>query len=353
LTVPGCTQIRASAISAVTVLPTHRRRGLLSRLVAAEHEAARERGEPVAMLFPTEFPIYGRFGYGPATLVATWSVKVRTTAFVPGPADAGQVELVPADEKTLDAARDLYERWRLRRPGEIWRRPLTWQDDFGLTDDIWGNRWKGFIAFHRDAAGTLDGYVRFKAEEHWEDRQPSYTLVVNDLLGLREDVEASLWRFLGGFDFAETIRAERRSPADRLPWLLTNQRAAVAESIGDGLWVKILDVPAALEARRYERSGSIVLEIVDADGRDADGEVVERRSRILLDASPDGATAAPTDRSADLTIGAGALGAAYLGGTRLSRAALAAGYDEHRPGSLGEAEALLATFEEPRCSSHF
>ena len=353
LTVPGCREIPAAAVTAVTVLPTHRRQGILGRMAAAEHAAARERGEIVSMLFASEYPIYGRFGYGAATTSAAWMVRTRQSSFVPAADDAGRIELAVADDATLMTCQTVYEAWRLRQPGEIWRRPITWRDDFGLSPDVWGNKWKGFVALHRDASGTVDGYVRYHAEDKWEDRQPAIRLIIDDLHGLTDDVDLALFRFVGSIDWAASIRADRRSLADRMPWQLTNQRAATPEDIGDGLWVKLLDVQAALEARRYERPGSLVIEAIDRDGSDRDGHPVERRIRVALDAGPDGARAVPTDRSPDLTVRSGALAAAYLGGTRLTRAVLYAGADEHRPGALAEADALFATLDPPWCSSFF
>ena len=149
------------------------------------------------------------------------------------------------------------------------------------------------------------------------------------------------------------MRVERRSPADGLPWMLTNLRAAVPTDVGDGLWLELLDIPAALEARRYEQSGSLVVELIDPDGLDAGGGRIDRRTRVALDASPDGARVVVTKRSPDLTLHAAAVGAAYLGGTRLSHAAIYHGWDEHRAGALLELEFLPATREEPWCSSFF
>jgi predicted acetyltransferase len=149
-------------------------------------------------------------------------------------------------------------------------------------------------------------------------------------------------------DWVTTVKAERRSPAERLPWLLTNARAVSFSDAGDGLWLKLLDVPAALAARRYDRSGALVIEILDRDAVDG-----EQRIRVALEASPDGSSCAATDRSPDLTIDASAIGAAYLGGTRLRDAALARGWDEHRPGAFSEADALFATLAAPWCSTFF
>src|SRR6476620_2152710 len=95
LTVPGCREVQASSVTGVTVSPTDRRRGILSRLAAAEHAAARDRGDVVAILFATEFPIYGRFGYGPATTTATWTIRTPQTRLVPLPDDDGRIEIAP------------------------------------------------------------------------------------------------------------------------------------------------------------------------------------------------------------------------------------------------------------------
>jgi predicted acetyltransferase len=149
-------------------------------------------------------------------------------------------------------------------------------------------------------------------------------------------------------DWVATVKAERRSPTEPLPWLLTNARAAVPSDVGEGMWVKLLDLAAALEARTYERTGSLVLEIVEHDGPKG-----ERRTRLLLEASPDGGRAAATDRSPELTVDASAIGAAYLGGSRLHDAVLAHGWDEHRPGALATADALFATLDPPMATTFF
>src|SRR5215212_5399445 len=115
LTVPGPAEIGASAITGVGVLPTHRRRGLLARMTAAEHAAARDRGEIVAMLFAAEYPIYGRFGYGPATMTSTWTVQLASTSFAETPIDDGVIEIVPPDASSRDLAKGVYNVWRVGR----------------------------------------------------------------------------------------------------------------------------------------------------------------------------------------------------------------------------------------------
>ena len=162
---------------------------------------------------------------------------------------------------------------------------------------------------------------------------------------LTDEAYAALWRFLAEVDLVTTVKADGRSPSERLPWLLTNARAAIPTELGDGMWVRLFDVPRALAARTYEREGRAVIEIVDPDA----GAPV----RVELDATPDGATCRPTDRSPDLTLPVAALGAAYLGGSRLRDATIATGVDEHRPGALAAVDALLRTADEPWCSTFF
>jgi predicted acetyltransferase len=344
LTVPGPRVVPAAAVAAVAVLPTHRRRGILRALARAEHAAARERGEAVAILWAAEYPIYGRLGYGPATRSATWTIDALATAFHGAP--SGAVELVPATPETRDALRDVFDAVRVRRPGGVGRRGYHWDIDLGLRASVWDRTWKGFVALHRDDSGRVDGYARYHVEEKWERRQPRHLLAVDDLQALTDAVEADLWRFLCSVDLVATVRAPGRSPSDRLPWLLTNARAAEPSEVGDGIWVRLLDVRRALEARTYEREGSIVLEVVDGE---ADGG----RTRLALEANPFDARVTATDRSADLTLDAAALGAAYLGGTRLRDAVVASGVEEHRPGALDEADALLRTTDEPWCATFF
>jgi predicted acetyltransferase len=348
LTVPGLARLPATGVSAVTVQPDHRRRGLLRRMVAAEHAAARDRGEAFALLYAAEYAIYGRFGYGPAVLEATWTLDAAGAVFHAEP--GGSVEIMPRDTSTRDACEAVYEAHRARTVGEIKRVAYRWDFEFGLRiaaarDE---KRWKGFLAVHRNAAGEIDGYATYAADdpEHWERRQPRVKLEVHELHGLDVVATTDLWRYLVSVDWVSTVEASHRSPSDPLPWLLENGRAADLAESGDGMWLRLLDVRRALEARTYERTGSLVLEVID-------GEAVGGKVRLALDAGPDGATCQPTDRSADLTLDVSALGAAYLGGSRLSDAVRARGVDEHRAGALAQANALFKTVEEPWCSTFF
>ena len=126
---PGGARLPAAAVAAVTVKPTHRRRGILTSLAAAEHAAIRERGEAFGLLYASEYPIYGRFGYGPGCRLATWTLDVGRTGFVGDPVSG--VELIPADEAAA-GIRTVFEAWRPRQAGEIRRRDFHWLDDVGV-----------------------------------------------------------------------------------------------------------------------------------------------------------------------------------------------------------------------------
>lgn len=345
LTVPGGVRLPASAVSSVTVRPTHRRRGILRSMIGAEHRAMRDQGETVGLLHASEYPIYGRFGYGVACREATWTLDTGATAFHGEP--VGSVDLVTIDTTALETVKGVFDAWRAQTPGEIRRRDVAWEYDLALRTSAWGDDWKGFLVLHRDAAGTVDGYARYGAgDDKWIQRQPRNTIKVQELLALSDDASADLWRFLASIDWVSTLRAERRSPSDRLPWLLTNARAADVTEVGDGLWVRLFDVAAALAARTYEREGRITLDVVDP-------EAAGGRQRVTLDAGPDGVTCRATKDSPDLTLHIGALSAAYLGGPRLRDTVVPTGVDEHRPGALLDAERLLRTADEPWCSTFF
>jgi predicted acetyltransferase len=344
LTVAGGALLPAAAVSAVTVLPTHRRRGVLRSMLAAEHRAIRNRGEAVGLLYASEYPIYGRFGYGLGTLQATWTLDTLAGAFQGD--SPGRVELAPPTDGSRDEICAVFERHRAGQPGEIRRRPWSWDFELGLREEPWGQTWKGFLALHRDGKGVVDGYARYRAEENWVQRQPRNALKLDELHALTGDAYHDLWRFLAEIDWVATIKAERRRSTERLPWLLTNGRAASVSDVGDGLWVRLFDVPRALETRSYERDGRLVVVIVDS-------EATGGRSRFALDVEGGRARCRVTRRSPDLTIDVAALGAAYLGGTRLRDAVLGSGADEHRADALAEADALLRSPEEPWCSTFF
>ena len=204
LTVPGLACLPAAGVSAVTVLPTHRRRGVLRSMTATEHAAIRESGQVFGLLHASEYRIYGRFGYGPGTREATWMLDAERTTFHGSP--EGSVELVTPGDEARAALSSVFDAWRVGQVGEIRRRDHSWDFDLGLRDQFWEPKWSGFLALHRNVAGEVDGYARYRAEERWEQRQPRNTLQVDELHGLTLEASAALWRFLAEIDWVATVR---------------------------------------------------------------------------------------------------------------------------------------------------
>jgi predicted acetyltransferase len=346
LTVPGGARLTVDAVSAVSVRPTHRRQGILTRMITEDLWRSVDRGEVASILIAAEWPIYGRYGYGPATWQAHWTLHTGASSFRVPP--IGTIEVVDAL-----AARQLlpgiYDAYVAAQPGAIDRPDHRWDGELGLIDLAGRPKWKGQVAIHRNPAGEPDGYARIHGEENWVDMRPQHKLLVDELHGVTPEAELDLWRHLAQMDLTATIQAEVRREHEPMQWALTDPRAAQVTARADFLWVRLLDIERTLGARTYERDASIVLEVVDVLG----GKPGPAAGRYRLEVRGGTATCTRTDADADLTIDVRTLGAAYLGGTRLAEASLAMGATEHRPGALAEADRLFKTAAEPWCSTWF
>lgn len=333
LTVPGATQLPVAAVTWIAVLPTHRRRGILTAIMRRQLADAAERGEPLAILLASEGSIYRRFGYGIATSSMSVSLDRRHSAFLQYVRDDGRVRLVDDDEarKVLP---EIFDRVRRVQHGAVQRIDAWWPDQFFWRDsDERGTR---FYAVHEAPDGVPDGYVAYRIEPKWEHVARS-TLHVSDLVCLAPDVRAALWRFVCDVDLVETIEAWGLPVDDPLRWLLAESRRLQVRGINDFLWVRLLDVPAALESRAYMGESTVVFEVVDAfRPRQA------AAGRFELEAGPDGARVSRTKRDPDLVLEVTELGAAYLGGVRFSTLARAGLVTEQTPGALARADALFA-----------
>lgn len=342
LTLPGGAVLPASAITGVTVLPTHRRRGVLTRMMAADLAASVERGEPLAILIASEYPIYGRYGFGRAADHVRLSIETRAARFLrPG---GGSVALA-GREVLRDVGPGLYERFRCVQPGSITRKDFWWDMALGFVEPPWPAPKGPRYVVHRDEAGEPQGYLRYHVEDTWNDRDPACVLVIDELLACSDDAYARLWRFACEVDLVTTVKAEDRSPDEPLPWLLEDARAVRTHHRTDFLWVRVLDPVAALEGRRYLAPGRVVLEVRDEAGY-ASGT-------FALDGGPDGAACRRTDGPADLALDAAALGSVYLGGFGLRTLAAAGRVEERRPGALARADAMFRWSVTPWCTTWF
>jgi predicted acetyltransferase len=346
LTLPGGAQVPVSAVTAVSVRATHRRHGILTRMIARDIEAGVRRGDVASVLIASEWPIYGRFGYGPATWQAKWTIRSRAARFLGQP--VGSVEIV-RPKAAREVLPEIYRRYQADQPGEIARLDYWWDIDLGLVDTPGRPRWQGQVAIHRDSAGVPDGYARYKGEEHWEDGIPDNAILVDELHGATLDAELDLWRYLLQADLVATIKAETRRPREPMQWFLSDARAARVTGLTEFLWVRPYEVERLLGERRYERDADLVVEVVD----DLAGAAGPAAGRFRLEAGADGAQCRRTDAAPDLTVTARALGAASLGGIRLADISRAGGATEHRPGALGDADRLFRTLDDPWCTTWF
>ncbi|WKX71143.1 GNAT family N-acetyltransferase [Streptomyces sp. XD-27] len=347
LTAVGGASVPADAISNVTVSPTHRRRGLLSRMMDRDLRAAKERGDAVATLVAAEYPIYGRFGFGPATWTTEWQVDVPRAGLDPrhaGPVDGGRIDLVDG-AAVRELGPVLHERLRAVQHGVIDRPERGWRQSTGETP-MPGHPWKEpFHAVYRSPEGTVDGLVTYTADDVWEAKLPQNTATVLDLIAVSPAAERALWHYLLSVDWITTVKSGCRAPDDLLPLLLPDPRAARVTAHADFLWIRPLDVPRLLETRTYPVADALVLEFADRAGL-AEG-------RFLLEAGPDGATCTPTTRTADLIMDIGELGTLWLGDESAVRLAALGRVGEERQGAAARADALLRTSRRPWCPDIF
>lgn len=337
LSVPGGS-IPAAGVTAVAVLPTHRRQGHLSRLMRAQLDALVDAQMPVALLVAAEWPIYGRYGYGPAVAACGWEIDATAATFL-APA-TGRIELCSPTvlQPHLKATHDL--RWQ-RTPGAVTRLDIVWERLAGVSawpgDKTDPGQRRG--AIWRDDAGEVQGAVAYIVHDAWNRNRPAGKAEVQLLVGATPEAERELWRHLCELDWVTTVTAGARGIDDPLPFFLTDGRAAVQVDTFDCIWARILDVPAAFGARRAVTEDRVVVEVDDPYGHTS--------GTWSLHLGPDGSKVAATDASPDVRLPASALGAAYLGGTSVCRLREAGVIEELRAGAVARLDSLLRTSPAP------
>jgi predicted acetyltransferase len=341
LAVPGRRDLAAGLLTQVTVAATHRRRGLLTGMLGADLAACRERGESLSYLVAAEYPIYGRFGYGPASDAVDLVLDARDVRFL----DVADVEIRPADIHDFrEIAPTVYERLWRDQPGFVDRWPRFWD----LLSDVTRPDPRAHLRVHvlaYDRSDLAVGALVYRVEDHWTKGRPDCLLIVEDLFGASPAVEAALWRFATEVDWVASVRAERRSVHEPLRWFLHDARSLAEESRRDIMWVRVLDVPAAFGGRGYVSGGRVVIEVIDKLGFAA--------GAFALDADPAGAECRATTESPDVTLDVSDLGALYLGGTSATALAAVGRLDEHRVGSVAVLDAVLRSPTPPWCSTMF
>lgn len=335
MTVPGGREVRAGGVSWITVQPDFRRRGVLTSVMRREFEDAPARGEPLTILYASESIIYGRFGYGMATQTVNFRLDTRHGRLARSPEISGRVRLVDK-EAAREIFPDIYERVRATRPGGLAMLPGWWDYYFADSEEWWRGAGPRFYAVYEDSSGCARGYTAYRFASKWEQGLPQGTLRMGNLETETPEARAGLWRFLLSVDLIQIVETNALPPDEPLRFMLADPRRLQASQFTDALWVRIVEVCASLEARRYLTDNTVVLDLTDRF-------LPENSGRYELSGGPDGAECRRTDRSADLRLEIADLGAIYLGGTRLRTLAEAGRVQEVTPGALARADLMFSS----------
>ncbi|HEY9415957.1 MAG TPA: GNAT family N-acetyltransferase, partial [Pseudonocardia sp.] len=324
MTMVGAGPRPVAAVSYVGVRPDSRGRGTLRALMRAQlDELHATAAEPVAALWASMAPIYGRFGYGLASRAATLTVT-GPGRYRPGAPVGGTVSWLDEDV-AAPLLREVHARVAPTRVGWITREEPNWA--WWLNEEDKGSATTYRRAVHRDADGRADGYAVFRSRPSWPAAGPDYTLAVHELVAATPEAHATLWRELLDLDMVTTVTSRIAALDDPVASLLVNPRGVLTD-VRDGLWVRLVDLDRAVDGRRYAAPCELVLEVSDEFCPWNSG-----RWRLRVDdsgAGSLGATSAEPHLSCDITD----LGAVYLGGTRLTALAAAGRVREHRAGAV-------------------
>lgn len=350
--VPGAIAAVAG-VSLVAVLPSHRRQGILSALMRRQLAEVNERGEAVAALFASESGIYGRYGYGRASWHAAYRLSRGDGVLAPGaPADPGLRLRIAEPVSARGELALVYDQALARRPG-LYVRAAPWWDRL-LTDLHTDGGTPGQVRclLAEDDSGPR-GYAIFTAQESWDQDAvlPEGVLEVREAIATDPAATAALWGNLLSRDLISEFHARMRPVDDALLYLLADPRR-VRSLVSDGLWIRLVDVKRALTQRRYSCPADLVIEVADELCPHNAGRW---RLAATADAAPAGfrATCERTTARADLVVPVQALGAAYLGGTRLGAIAEAGLVTESTPGSLAALSTALSWDPAPWCPMTF
>jgi predicted acetyltransferase len=335
--VPGGS-LPCAGVTVVGVYPTHRRRGVLREMMRAQLDDVHERGEPIAALWASEETIYGRFGYGLASWAGEIAVEREWATFARPLERRGRVRFVDAEE-ALRRFPPVWDALRRERPGTFARTDHWWESrGLRVPDDEKTNP-RRFVALDLD--GETQAYAIYKTQPGFDAGVSTSKLEVVEAVGANAQATAEIWRFLFDVDWTETITASLLPPDHPLFLLLANPRRA-RYRMGDGLWMRLVDVGAALSGRAYAADGSIVFEL-----RDAFCPWNEGRWRLA-----DG-HAERTDLPAEIALDADALGSAYLGAVSFAQLRDALRLEELADGAVARADALFGWRPLPWCPEIF
>lgn len=340
VSVPGGS-VACAGVTVVGVYPPHIRRGVLTAMMRAQLDEAHERGDPLAMLWASDERIYGRYGYGLASLVGEIDLP-RDRGQLAGTAVSGATIAYVELEKARAVLDPVWRYVFAERPG-MFVRSRDWWDARVLLDPPERRRGAGPKRVVTAAVdGRVDGYAMYRHAPSIGEGLDAGRIVVLEVLARSLEAERALWRYLLSLEWASTVKA-RLLPVDHPLFFLLARPREMKMRVGDGVWVRLVDVGAALSARSYAAPGPVVIEVQDAF-------CPWNAGRWLLE---DGA-AESTDGPADLACDVTALGSVYLGGFTWEQLVRGGRAEEQRPGAAARADAMFRTgLPQPWCPEIF
>jgi predicted acetyltransferase len=337
LSVPGGT-LPCAGVTVVGVYPTHRRRGVLRAIMDVQLRDVHERGEPIAALWASEETIYGRFGYGLASWAGEVKIKKEWNAFVQPLERRGRVRFVTAEEG-VEVFPPVWEALRRLRPGVFARSKDWWAlRTLRIPDEEKANP-RRFVALDLD--GETQGYAVYRVHADFEAGVSKARVEVIEAIGSTPQATAEVWRFLLDVDWTATIEAALLPPDHPLFMLLASPRRA-GYRMGDGLWMRLVDVGAALSGRAYAADRAVVFDV-----RDAVCPWNEGRWKL------EGGRAERTDEPAEIALDVDALGSAFLGAVSFSQMRDALRIEELVDGAVHRADTIFEWRPLPWCPEIF
>ena len=331
---------RAAGVTLVGVLPTHRRRGIFNDLRRAQIDDVHERGELIAYLWASEDSLYGRFGYGVASFCGNIDLRRDRIAFHRNFEPEGPVRLLDADE-AVEPFSAIQRAAAERHPGMFVRTPEWWRSR-RLADPEWGREGGGeMVRVLLELDGRPAAYALYRLHFSAERGIPNGFTSVIEAVGDSPEATRGIWRYLVDIDWMARVRAHLL-PLDHELFLLLRDPRHLRFELRDGLWVRLVDVEAALNSRSYKPGEPVVIEVEDEFCPWNAG-----RYRV----GPDGAER--TDANAELRLPVQSLGSVYLGGFGFGDIARAGRVEELADGALDRADALFRADRYPWCPEIF
>jgi predicted acetyltransferase len=346
MSVPGG-ELPTGGITFVTVLPSHRRRGLMSGMMRLMIDDSHRRGEPLAALWAAEGAIYQRFGFGLATDSVSLAAETRSLGLSSRWPHEGSFRLLPPGQGR-ELVAPVYAAVRKQRAGFMARPPEWWVGALPLVEkDAKGGAARRLVVYETDSGP--EAYAVYKVRADWDGLGPKATLDVEEAVGATPRGTREIWRYLIDIDLVRILKTSRL-PADHPLFLLVDEPRRLGASVSDGLWLRVVDAAAALEGRTYgidaHANGRLTLEL-------RDDYCPWNAGRWRVDVSDGRAAAGRSTSDADLALDAADLGALFLGGSTASALAQSGRVVELRPGGLATADRLFPTPLRPWCPSEF